>query len=396
MEGEDRLSRPSKPAGIHQAKGWVTMKQQSLTDEQINGWWDIARAGKWSGSQGGKPVEIEITPADIEDLAETYDPGFQEAPVTVEHQKEGQAHGWVESLRMAGDKLQARFKNISENLRQWLRTGAYRSRSVELYKPFSATGKAYLGAVSFLGAAAPAVKGLSPEPELFSAEPGSKFTEEVLRLDSQTMELTEAPSAGVDKMDDKTFTERVVNSLKEFFSGTAAEVRPNAEEPAEIEERIRSLEKQLDGAGKSLAEEKELRCRAEEKAADFENRLKEHQRATELAEFAEELSRAEAEQRLTPAEAAGYLKLGSSLDAAGRKAILEEVAQRRPLTLFRELSAPKAPPTDERESLERRRLRFKGFPEDPEHDAALELMAEKPGLSFSEAISLVRDRRQAV
>jgi len=134
---------------------------------------------------------------------------------------------------------------------------------------------------------------------------------------------------------------------------------------------------------------------AEEKAAGLEKRLKEQQSAAELAEFAEALSRAEAEQRLTPAEAAGYLKLGSSLDREGRTAILEEVAQRRPLTLFRELSAPKDSHSDGQNSLERQRSRFKGFPEDPEHDAALELMAEKPELSFSEAIALVRERSKS-
>ena len=369
------------------------MERQSLTDEQIEGWWDIARIGKWSGSQGGRPVEIEITRADIEDIAESYSPRVQEAPVTVEHLKEGQAHGWVNALRIAGDRLQAKFKDISDNLRQWLRTGAYRSRSIEMYKPFAPTGKTYLGAVSFLGAAAPAVKGLSPEPALFSAEPDSKAAGEVLRLDSQTMELTEAPSTGVDKMDDKTFTERVVSSLKEFFSGTTAEADSAAERQAE--ECLQTLESQLEETRESLEEEKKLRQQAEKKAAGLEERLKEQRRAAELAEFAEALSRAEAEQRLTPAEAAGYLKLGSSLDREGRTAILEEVAQRRSLTLFRELSAPKDSPSGGQDSLERQRSRFKGFPEDPEHDAALELMTEKPELSFSEAIALVRERNKS-
>jgi len=371
------------------------MQQNSLNDEQIKGWWDIARTGKWSGSQGGRPVDIEITRADIEQMAATYDPQLQEAPVTVEHLKEGPAHGWVDTLRVVGDRLQARFKDISDSLRQWLRSGAYRSRSIEMYKPFEQTGKAYLGAVSFLGAAAPAVKGLSPEPELFSAQPGSEPAGEVLRLNSQTMELNEAPSAGVERMDDKTFTERVISSLKEFFSG-ADEARSRTERQAAAEERFQALERQVDQTRKSLAEEKELRRQAEEKAAELERRLKEQEREAELAEFAESLSRAEAEQRLTPAEAAGFLKLGSSLDRAGRAAILEEVAQRRPLTLFRELSAPKERPGGKGESLERQRSRFQGFPEDPEHDAALELMNEKPGLSFSEAISLVREQKQAV
>ena len=77
------LSLRSRTIDIHQVKGWVNMEQHPLTDEQIEGWWDIARVGKWNGSQGGRPVEIEINRADIKDIAETYSPQVQEAPVTV-------------------------------------------------------------------------------------------------------------------------------------------------------------------------------------------------------------------------------------------------------------------------------------------------------------------------
>ena len=31
------------------------MNRNRLTDEEIDGWWDIARAGTWSGSAGGAP-----------------------------------------------------------------------------------------------------------------------------------------------------------------------------------------------------------------------------------------------------------------------------------------------------------------------------------------------------
>ena len=37
------------------------MRKNSLTDEQIGGWWDIARAGLWKGTIAGAPTRIEIT-----------------------------------------------------------------------------------------------------------------------------------------------------------------------------------------------------------------------------------------------------------------------------------------------------------------------------------------------
>ncbi|MEA2064478.1 MAG: hypothetical protein U9P14_12315 [Gemmatimonadota bacterium] len=369
------------------------MAEQSLTDEQVDGWWDIARTGKWQGSQGGKPVEIEIDRRDLEEMAATYSPDCQEAPVTVEHRREGPAHGWVEKLRVKGSRLQARLKDLSSALRQWLRTGAYRSRSIEMYKPFTQTGKTYLGAVSFLGAAAPAVKGLAPEPTLLASVPGTDTGGGALCIDSRTMELRETPKEmGVITMDDRSFTERVISSLREFFSAPPADGRPETADPqAGTGQRTMALEQQLEQTWQALEEEGKLRKQAEEKAALLEASLKQQRSAVELARFAESLSSAEAEGLLSPAEAAGYLKLGSRLEEDGRKTIIEEIRQRQPSALFSELSAPEKHPNRD-DLLELQRSRFRGFPDDPEHDAALKLMAGKKGLSFSEAIALVRQR----
>ena len=113
---------------------------------------------------------------------------------------------------------------------------------------------------------------------------------------------------------------------------------------------------------------------------------------SELKRVVSSIQEAAREARITPAELKGYLKLGSRLDDEGRSAILEEVAARQPLTLFREM-APLVEKASGGEELAVKRAQFVKFPEDPEHDAALELMASTPGLLFSEAIERVR--RQA-
>ena len=56
------------------------MTKHGLTDEQISGWWDIARVGSWQGSQAGKPVKIEISQEDLEQMVEDYDPDCQLNP----------------------------------------------------------------------------------------------------------------------------------------------------------------------------------------------------------------------------------------------------------------------------------------------------------------------------
>ncbi|MEA1996704.1 MAG: hypothetical protein U9N45_03660 [Gemmatimonadota bacterium] len=362
------------------------MRKNRLTEEQVDGWWDIARAGRWKGTVAGNPAEIEISTHDLEDMAADYDRLLQEAPVTLEHKKEGPAHGWVSALRVAGDRLQAKFTDLSAKLRQWLGSGAYRSRSIEMYKPFEPTGKAYLGAVSFLGAAPPAVKGLSPEPCLLArSEQGPR-----VRIEHHSIAFKEDPMKGEAQMDDKTIAERVIHALKEVFRGSGAE---NAWEGKEKDAPDKCAETQPGARVAELEEtlerEKTARREAEARLAEMEEKLAEKIIRTELAQFSEKLDNAASEARITPAELEGYLKLGSRLDSTGRKAILEEIEARQPGNLFSELSAPRGKDTGAGE-LASTRAGFDSFPEDPEHDAALALMDRKPGLSFAEALKRVR------
>lgn len=125
---------------------------------------EIFRGGDY-GSKG------RYDPPDLDGIAEDYRPERHEAPVTLDHAQQGPAHGWVKRLHRIGDRLVATLWKLSPALREWLRDGAYRKCSVELYRAFRETGRPYLKAVSFLGAAAPEVKGL--QPPVFSETPPS-------------------------------------------------------------------------------------------------------------------------------------------------------------------------------------------------------------------------------
>ena len=359
------------------------MSDEILSDRQIDGWWDVARTGAWKGTLAGAPAVIEITAADLMQMAEDYDPGLQEAPVTVEHYREGPAHGWVAALRVAGEVLQARFHRLSGQLRQWLQSGAYRSRSIEMYKPFDLTGRAYLGAVSFLGAAPPAVKGLSPLPSLLADPgPGPRLIVCAGRI---TAGLTEN---GGETMDRNNLAERALGSLKGLIGGRRETTEPESagsEEPV-AGATLATLREELDA-------ERVTRRSAEARLAELQSRVEETRRQDQLCAFSAALRQAGEQKRLTPAEQKGYESLGARLDEDGRRLILEEISARVPLSLFEELSAPE---TSGRDEFSRSRAQFDGFPEDPEHDEALELMAAEPGLSFADAIRRVRATTQAV
>ena len=389
------------------------MKNEVLTDNQLDGWWDVARVGSWLGSRAGSPEKIEISWEDIEQMADSYDPAVLESPVTLEHSRKGPAHGWVSDVRVIGDRLQVRFRDMSEALKKLLKEGAYRSRSIEMYNPFKPTGGAYLAAVTFLGAAAPAVKGLEPEPinlgesgravRLFvggdnQSRPiigkGEKMQQEDLRLrfasslkglfgqaEEQKMDEGELPEDDFENEDDDVVKARLLERIEELEVSLDEKLRT-----------CRELEQRLADLKKALEEEEALRREAEEKIGQLEGEVEEKEEAFELAEYTAELAAAEKDCRLTPVESTNLLKLGTRLDTVGRKAILEEVCRRRPLALFSEISAPAVnEPNIRTNRIEREKSRFKGFPADPEHDKALELMSREEGLTFSEALKEVRE-----
>ncbi len=111
-----------------------------------------------AGDYGPKGVYTE---KDLDSIAADYDPSDHEAPVTLDHEQKGPAQGWVAGLRRLGDRLVAVLHRLSPELAEAVRRGKFRKRSIELYRRYTRTGRPYLKAVSFLGAAAPEVKGLA-------------------------------------------------------------------------------------------------------------------------------------------------------------------------------------------------------------------------------------------
>lgn len=96
---------------------------------------------------------------EVQELAKNYDPTFCEAPITLDHEQKGPAYGWVESLKSENGILKATFKNLSDELKEFVQTGKYKKISVEIYRELEGK-KPYLKAVSFLGASIPQVKGM--------------------------------------------------------------------------------------------------------------------------------------------------------------------------------------------------------------------------------------------
>ncbi|GAB4321207.1 MAG: hypothetical protein Kow0059_15800 [Candidatus Sumerlaeia bacterium] len=136
------------------------------------------------------------TEADLARIAADYDPALHEAPVTLDHAQSGPAWGWVRALRAAGPMLLATVHQVSDQLAAWLHEGRFKKRSIELYTVFPATGRPYLRALSFLGAAVPEVKGLA-DP-LF-ADDGASAIRLPFREHDQAPDGSKAPESSMER-----------------------------------------------------------------------------------------------------------------------------------------------------------------------------------------------------
>jgi hypothetical protein len=142
---------------------------------------EIFLAGTRPASNG---VSTTITPADLQEIADTYNPKIFRAPAivsenlghdignytdtTVSKSKE-LCHGIPAKLRRVGDRLYAGFESLSPQLANWIRKKQLHSVSSSFYLPNSPNnpyeGKWSLRHIAFLGATPPACKGLAPLPE---------------------------------------------------------------------------------------------------------------------------------------------------------------------------------------------------------------------------------------
>ena len=122
----------------------------------------IFRAGIHTPMQGGA---LEFREADLAATAAAYDPALGEAPLVVGHPKaDAPAYGWVRALHADGGDLVAEPHQVEPAFAEMVQAGRFKKISASFYTPSHPSnpkpGAFYLKHVGFLGAAAPAVKGL--------------------------------------------------------------------------------------------------------------------------------------------------------------------------------------------------------------------------------------------
>ncbi|MCA0447643.1 MAG: hypothetical protein LCH54_15585 [Bacteroidetes bacterium] len=180
--------------------------------------------------KAGNYPQGNFSAEDVAAIVDRYDPTFLEAGISIDHAKTGPSWGWVAGLKDESGMLLAEFKDVVAEFQEAVNQKQYKRVSVEIFKSIDMPGKGpgpYLKAVSFLGIAAPAVKGL--EPVAFAAGDDIELVTVEFAEDPQTMVM-------VSETEFKSFSDLAarVESLSADLQKAQGEIASFADMKAEV------------------------------------------------------------------------------------------------------------------------------------------------------------------
>lgn len=202
---------------------WSKKFAEDVMADKLDDWIEIFRAGDYRKDNKGN-----FTVKDLHHIAKGYDPTYHEAGITKNHDDK-ETFGWVDKLKVVGNTMLCKFKQITKEFREEVKLGKWKKRSPEFYPNLDGKGL-YLRAVSFVPF--PYNKGLQPheftdekgtyiyidfdEPDNHKpAEGGQEMDEKIIRqmLDDQKAELTKTFDEKIGTIKDEAKKE--VDSFKE-------------------------------------------------------------------------------------------------------------------------------------------------------------------------------------
>lgn len=370
----------------------------------------IFRAGRHA-PMAGDP--LDFSEADIAAMAAAYDPALLEAPLVVGHPAtDAPAYGWVGALHARGGDLIAEPRQVEPAFAELVQAGRYKRLSASFYPPQHARnpkpGAYYLKHVGFLGAAAPAVKGLKPiafatDEDVvtleFAAEAVSPWRLSWLLGDIGALfrgvrdwmvaekGVEEAdrilPPAAVARIADEAA--RMQGEADAAAKAPPAYSEPDPQEDRQVEDTAAERQAALDARERALAEREAAMAAREAEA-----------RAAETAAFVEGLVR---EARIPRGLVPRILAFAAALPTDGEVSFAEGETQVRqtPAAAFRALLSALPPRVEFAEVARPDAAAFAADDPTAIADAARALIAEQAragiSLSMAEAVQHVTERR---
>ena len=192
----------------------------------------IFSVGTWTPTSG---QPLTFSAADLAATAAAYDPAKHEAPLVVGHPAtDDPAYGWVDSLVARGPDLEAVPREVDPEFAAMVNAERFNRISSSFFLPDSpenpVPGVYYLRHVGFLGAAAPAVRGLR-KPTFALASDAAGIV---------TVEFSLSPPE-TNPVSDSTQQPDGAGTSADFAARAGALEAENARLKAEVEARVAEL-----------------------------------------------------------------------------------------------------------------------------------------------------------
>ena len=124
---------------------------------EFSTWIPIFETGIWTDSKGNTRNWTEKS---LDEIVNSYDPAYHEAPVIIGPQNESApAYAWVKALKRKGTTIYAALKAVIPEFIEMVGKGLFKKRRISLGRDIK-PGVLYLNYIAYLGAVPPAVKGL--------------------------------------------------------------------------------------------------------------------------------------------------------------------------------------------------------------------------------------------
>ncbi|EAW8180898.1 peptidase [Salmonella enterica] len=245
----------------------------------------IFRAGTHTDMHGRR---INFSDADLNEIAQSYNPALHEAPVVVGHPKtDAPSYAWVSAVKKDRDGLKAEPRDIDPQFAELVKNRRYSKVSASFYCPDSpgnpTPGKYYLRHVGFLGAQPPAIKGLKPVSFAEDEEGVVEFADWSLQTTASLFSRIRdfiISQFGLEKAD-SVVPDYMIDGLRDEAIRTETPV-PAFSDPAGIpaDEIIQPVpEHQAPTPPEEPAVDKELQVKLEQENADLKRQLDERNKA---------------------------------------------------------------------------------------------------------------------
>ncbi|MBQ8475612.1 hypothetical protein IJ531_00965 [bacterium] len=198
---------------------------------------EIFKTGLHTDSNGN---QREWTLSDLNKIVSNFEEKNLQAAICCGHPKSNTpAYGWVDKLKVEGNKLLATFKDVQEEFKEAVNKGLFKNRSISLTPDLS------LRHIAFLGAQPPAIKGL--EKFCFQSAAG----DDVMNIDTEVRILGDVggtPSGAFQSAAEDiiiNFENMEENNIQLDSQKCGASELPHKQKGTEMTEELKKVQEEL-------------------------------------------------------------------------------------------------------------------------------------------------------